>query len=80
MTKFVLRTKLIENPEVVLYYKGTANTEGVSVALNTIVAFDMSDALLFDKDSSKKMLNLLNAEYEILQLKGFLKFESICIK
>ncbi len=80
MEKFVLRTKLVDNPQVVLYYKGTANREGVSLALNTIVVFDMSDAKLFDKADSDKMLKLLNTECELLKSKGFLEFESVLMK
>ncbi len=80
MEKFVLRTKLAENPQVVLYYKGTARIEGASFALNTIVAFNISDATLFDKAASDKMLKLLNAEFELLKSKGFMEFESVYVK
>jgi len=34
MEKFVLRTKLAEDPHVALYYKGMAHIENVSFALN----------------------------------------------
>ena len=49
MAKHVLRTKLAENPNVTFYYKGTADEPNVPMALNTLVAFDMSDALVMEK-------------------------------
>lgn len=45
---YILRTRLLENPNVSFYYKGTATEEGVPFALNTIVGFEPSDELQFD--------------------------------
>ena len=53
---YILRTHLLENPDVVFYYKGTAKEHGVPFALNTIVAFEQYDAVVFDCKSTAKAL------------------------
>ena len=55
---YLLRSHLLETPNVVFYYKGTAREEGVPFALNTIVAFEPSDALGFE--SQQEALSLCN--------------------
>ena len=50
MGAHVIRTHLREKPEVVFYYKGTAKEQGVSLALNTIAALDLSDAHIFNDE------------------------------
>ena len=53
MEGYVITTHLIDNPKISFYYKGTANEEGVSFAMNTIVGFDISDAMVFhDKEDA----------------------------
>ena len=44
MEQYVIKTALVGKPDVVLYFKGTANEDGVSFAMNTIVGFDVSEA------------------------------------
>ena len=77
MTKFVLRSKLAENPNVTFYYKGTANERDVPLALNTIVAFNMSDALVMAKDNAYRLCEELNRDKEFLISTGYTEFEAI---
>ena len=77
MKKYVLRSKLAENPNVTFYYKGTADEPGVPLALNTIVAFDMSDALVMDKDEAYRLCGELNRDEEYLVSTGYTEFEVI---
>lgn len=77
MKKFVLRSKLAENPNVTFYYKGTADEHGVPLALNTIVAFDMSDALVVDEDKAYRLRGELNRDKEFLISTGYTEFEVI---
>ncbi len=66
-----------DNVWIGLFCKNCGRREYCS---NTIVAFNMSDAMLFDKSASDKMLKLLKAECELLTSKGFLEFESVYVK
>lgn len=59
MEKFVLQTKLIENPNVVFYYKGDVT---IVDALNTEVAMDISEAKEFDCSTAQRICKTLNAE------------------
>lgn len=77
MTKYVLRSKLSENPNVTFYYKGTADECGVPLALNTIVAFDMSNALALAKDNAYRLCEELNRDKESLLLSGYTAFEAV---
>ena len=77
MKKYVLRSKLAENPNVTFYYKGTADERGVPLALNTIVAFDMSDALVVDEDKAYRLRGELNRDKEFLISTGYTEFEVI---
>lgn len=52
MEKFVLLTKLIENPKVVFYYKGDVTMVD---ALNTEVALDISEAKEYDYSTAQKI-------------------------
>lgn len=77
MTKYVLRSKLAENPNVTFYYKGTADERGVPLALNTIVAFDMSDALVMTKDNAYRLCEELNRDEAVLASTGYTEFEAV---
>ena len=67
-----------ENPEVVFYYKGTAREQGVSLALNTIAAFDLSDAHIFnDEEVARSLCQELNLGKNTLLAAGFTEFEVI---
>ena len=75
MEDYVITTHLIDNPKITFYYKGTANEEGVSFAMNTIVGFDISDAMVFhDKEDAIQLCDKLNKDEDSLLKYGFGKF------
>lgn len=72
MESYVITTHLIDNPKITFYYKGTANEEGVSFAMNTIVGFDISDAMVFhDKEDAIQLCDKLNKDRETLLKNGY---------
>ena len=76
MEGYVITTHLIDNPKITFYYKGTANEEGVSFAMNTIVGFNISDATVFhDKEDAIQLCEKLNKDGEILFMNGYEPFE-----
>ena len=75
MEGYVITTHLIDNPKITFYYKGTANEEGVSFAMNTIVGFDITDAkVLYDKDDAVQLCEKLNEDRESLLICGYESF------
>ena len=75
MEGYVITTRLKDNPKISFYYKGTANEEGVSFAMNTIVGFDISDAMVFhDKEDAIQLCDKLNKDEDSLLKYGFGKF------
>ena len=78
MECYVITTHLKDNPKITFYYKGTANEEGVSFAMNTIVGFDISDAMVFhDKEDAVQLCEKLNEDRKILHNKGYASFKII---
>ena len=76
MEGYVISTHLIDNPNITFYYKGTADEEGVSFALNTIVGFDISDAMVFhDTEDAARLCEKLNEDEGSLLNNGFGVFE-----
>ena len=76
MEGYVITTHLIDTPMITFYYKGTANEEGVSLAMNTIVGFDISDAMIFhDKENAVQLCEKLNEDEGCLLKNGFEVFE-----
>ena len=76
MEGYVITTHLIEKPEIIFYYKGTAHEEGVSFAMNTIVGFDISDAKVFhDKEDAIQLCEKLNQDKGSLLKYGLEVFE-----
>ena len=76
MEDYVITTHLIDNPKITFYYKGTAKEEGVSFAMNTIVGFEISDAMVFhDKEDAVQLCEKLNEDEEGLLKNGFEVFE-----
>lgn len=72
MRGYVITTHLIDNPKITFYYKGTADEEGVSFAMNTIVGFDISDARVFhDKEDAVQLCEKLNKDRETLLKNGY---------
>ncbi len=75
MKGYVITTHLIDSPKIIFYYKGTANEEGVSFAMNTIVGFDISDAKVFhDKEDAIQLCEKLNEDRETLLKNGYGEF------
>jgi len=75
MEGYVITTHLIDNPKITFYYKGTANEEGVSLAMNTIVGFDVTDAKVFqDKEKALQLCEKLNEDEGSLLKYGFEAF------
>ena len=76
MEGYVITTHLIDTPKITFYYKGTANEEGASFAMNTIVGFVISDATVFhDKEGAVQLCEKLNRDKEGLLKNGFEVFE-----
>ena len=76
---YILRTHLLEDPEVSLYYKGIAREEGVPFALNTIVAFESADAMILNKQTAMELCKRLNQEKASLVQVGYSEFEVVTI-
>ena len=75
MEQYVIKTALVSKPDVVFYFRGTANEEGVSYAMNTIVGFDISEAKVFhDKDEAAQLCEKLNRDRDSLLKHGFETF------
>lgn len=79
MNRYVIRTKLLEEPNKVLFYQGTDKDEQSSFALNTIVAFNISEARVFDKARAFMLCEKLNADKDLLIANGYTEFEVIVI-
>lgn len=72
----ILKTHLLENPVVSLYYKGTAREEGVPFALNTIIVFDLSSAFEFeDEQDAATLCNRPNLDKQSLANTGYSEFK-----
>ena len=81
MEGYVITTHLIDNPKITFYYKGTAHEDGVSFAMNTIVGFDVSDAMVFhDKEDAVQLCEKLNRDKKILIEYGDEPFEMLVLK
>jgi len=75
MEQYVIKTALVGKPDVVFYFKGTAIEEGVSFAMNTIVGFDVSEAMVFhDKEDAIQLCEKLNEDEGSLLKYGFEAF------
>lgn len=75
MEGFVITTHLKDNPKITFYYKGTADEDGVTFAMNTIVGFDISDAMVFyDKEDAVQLCEKLNEDKEGLLKNGYEAF------
>jgi len=76
MEGYVIKTHLKDKPKITFYYKGTANEEGVSFAMNTIVGFDISDAKVFhNKEDAVQLCEKLNQDEGSLLKYAFKVFE-----
>lgn len=75
MDGYCIRTRLLENPSVCLYYKDVENDNTIPFALNVVVAFVPSEALILDNKSAKNLCKRLNADKEVLLSQGYSEFE-----
>jgi hypothetical protein len=76
MRGYVIKTALVGKPDVVFYFKGTAHEKDVSFAMNTIVGFDVSEAMVFqNKDEAIQLCEKLNQDKDSLLKYGFEVFE-----
>ena len=66
-------TKLMENPDIVLYYKGK---EG-DTALDVVVAFSPDQACHMDEESAAILCRQLNSDKVLLHEHGYTEFEII---
>ena len=75
MEGYMIKIHLIDKPDITFYYKGTADEDGVSFAMNTIVGFDISDAMVFkDKEDAVQLCEKLNEDKEGLLKNGYETF------
>ena len=79
MNRYVVRTKLLEEPNKVLFYQGTDKDEQSSFALNTIVAFNISEARALSKAQAFMLCEKLNSDKESLITNGYSEFEVVMI-
>lgn len=75
MEGYCLMTRLLENPAVCLYYKDVENDSSVPFALNVVVAFIPSEALILDNKSAKNLCKRLNADKDVLLSQGYSEFD-----
>ena len=76
MAIYVISTHLKDKPDTTFYYKGTSDEDGVSFAMNTIVAFDKNDAMSFqNKELATQLCGKLNLDEKELSDMGYTRFE-----
>ena len=75
MEGYCLRTHLIEDLSVFLYYKGMEDDSASPDALNVVVAFTPAEALVFDEDAALRICMRLNEDREVLKANGYGEFE-----
>ncbi len=79
MNRYVIRTKLLEEPNKVLFYQGTDKDEDSPFALKTVVAFNISKARTLSKARAFMLCEKLNADKESLIANGYSEFEVVMI-
>lgn len=77
MHKYVLRTHLLENPEVVFYYKGFSKVDPIApMAMRCVVGFTADDAHVFNSFTEAQALcNRLNKDRTALREGGYAEFK-----
>ena len=78
---YLLRTHLLENPEVVFYYKGISKRHpDTPLALRCVVGFTQADAKSFNSIiTALELCHRLNLDKQALNLNGYSEFEVISI-
>ena len=75
MGRYCVRTRLVEKPNVCLYYKGMEDDNTVPYALNVVVGFTPSEALILEEDEAMKLCKRLNEDRGSLLAHGYTEFE-----
>lgn len=75
MRKYLLACRLIEKPNIFLYYKGLENNPGVSKALNVIIGLSPEEAVVLNEFAAKQLCQELNQDRDVLLKCGFTEFE-----
>ena len=68
-----LMTRLMENPDIVLYYKGKES----GTALDVAVTFRPDEAHQMDEESAAILCHQLNSDKVLLHEHGYTEFEII---
>ena len=76
MDSYVLCTHLLENPEVVFYYKGISKVNPVApMAMSSVVGFTADDAHVFHSfDEVQELCDRLNQDRSALREGGYAEF------
>lgn len=77
MDGYVLRTHLLENPEVVFYYKGISKVDpDAPMAMRCVVGFTADDAHVFHSiNEAQELCDRLNQDRTALREGGYAEFE-----
>lgn len=75
MEGYCVYTRLLEDPDIYLYYNGMENDDSVVEALNIIVAFTPNDAMFFDEATAIRLCERLNKDTEALKEYGYSEFK-----
>ena len=75
MDGYCLITRLVEKPNICLYYKEVEENGCAPSALEVVVALSPADALIMDKGTAELLCNLLNEDKAILLAHGYAAFE-----
>lgn len=75
MDGYCLITRLVEEPNICLYYKGVEENGCVPSALEVVVALSPADALIMDRGTAELLCNQLNKDKAILLANGYTAFE-----
>lgn len=76
MDSYVLCTHLLENPEVVFYYKGISKVDpDAPMAMRSVVGFTADDAYVFNSiDEAQDLRERLNQDRTALREGGYVEF------
>ena len=75
MDGYCLITRLVEEPNICLYYKGVEENGCAPSALEVVVALSSADALIMDRGTAELLCNQLNKDKAILLANGYTAFE-----
>ncbi len=79
MERYCIYTRLVDNPNVRLYYKGQEDCNNVANVRNVVVGFLPEDSLSMNRETAKELCSFLNEDLDILHLHGFMRFKTTLI-